>query len=237
MTMLEMANATVCYGRTPAVHHVTASCSAGDLVAVIGPNGAGKSTLLRGILGWQPLATGRITIDGKSAESARNRISYLPQRSQIDWDFPVHVDDVVAMGRYHQLGFARGFGESDRAVVDSAVAEMGLNELRKRQIGTLSGGQQQRTLLARALASGANIFLLDEPFAGLDPQACMDLVRRLLTWTRQGRLVLVAMHEVDLVRNFFTHVMLLRKHLIAYGTVVDTLTQENIQAAFGRAVP
>ncbi len=231
--VLRFDDVTVCYGPTPAVHHLTAELPCGSLVALMGPNGAGKSTLLRTILGWHRLTTGSITIGGQPCRKARRRIGYLPQRAAVDWDFPVTVRDVVAMGRYQVLGPFRGFRREDHAVVDAAIAEMGLEWLADRQIAALSGGQQQRTFLARAVASGADIFLLDEPFAGLDPSSTADLVRRLQAWAKAGRLVVTVVHDIELARRFFPQALLVRASLIAAGATADVLAERNLAKAYG----
>ncbi len=231
--VLRFDDVTVCYGPTPAVHHLSAELPCGSLVALMGPNGAGKSTLLRTILGWHRLTTGSITIGGLPCRKASRRIGYLPQRASVDWDFPVTVRDVVAMGRYQVLGPFRGFRAEDHAVVDAAISEMGLEWLAGRQIAALSGGQQQRTFLARAVASGADIFLLDEPFAGLDPSSTSDLVRRLQEWARAGRLVVTVVHDLDLARRFFPQALLVRASLIAAGATAEVLAPRNLARAYG----
>jgi manganese/zinc/iron transport system ATP- binding protein len=230
---LRFEDVTVCYGATPAVHHLTAELPCGSLVALMGPNGAGKSTLLRTILGWHRLTTGSITLGGVPCRKAQRRIGYLPQRAAVDWDFPVTVRDVVAMGRYQVLGPFRGFRKEDHAAVDAAIAEMGLEWLADRQIAQLSGGQQQRTFLARAVASGADIFLLDEPFAGLDPSSTADLIRRLQAWSKAGRLVVTVVHDLDLARRFFPQALLVRASLIAAGPTVEVLNERNLARAYG----
>jgi ABC-type Mn2+/Zn2+ transport system ATPase subunit len=233
---LAFRNCTVCYGTTPAVHHLSAELPPGSLTGIIGRNGAGKSTLLRAVLGWLPLTTGAITLGDAAAADARERLHYLPQRSQIDWDFPVTVREVVAMGRHGRVGALRRFSADDQRAVDAALRELGLEALQRRQINALSGGQQQRTLLARAVASGADVFLLDEPFAALDPSAAGDLARRLRTWADQGRLVVAVAHELDLVRAHATHVLVMNNHLIAAGPVAEAMTDAHLAVAFGRPV-
>lgn len=232
---LRFDDVTVCYGPTPAVHHLSAELPCGELVALMGPNGAGKSTLLRAVLGWHRLTTGRITLAGQPCHTARRRIGYLPQRTAVDWDFPVTVRDVVAMGRYQSRGAFAGLGADDERVIDAAITEMGMEWLQHRQIAELSGGQQQRTFLARAVASGADVFLLDEPFAGLDPTSTADLVRRLQAWARQGRLVVTVVHDLDLARRFFPQALLVRSHLIAAGATPDVLSERNLIAAYGQS--
>ncbi len=231
--LLSFEDVTVCYGRTPAVHHLSAALRGGTLVALMGPNGAGKSTLLRAILGWQPLATGRITVAGAPIAQARSRLGYLPQRPLVDWDFPVSVREVVEMGRFQRRGAWPAFAREDVQAVDGALKEMGLGALQDRHIAALSGGQQQRTLLARALSSGADIVLLDEPFVGLDAVSSHDLVARLQAWAGQGRLVIAALHDVELARRHFHQALLIRTHLIASGPVDEALSARNLSAAYG----
>jgi ABC-type Mn2+/Zn2+ transport system ATPase subunit len=233
---LAFRNCTVCYGTTPVVHHLSATLPPGSLTGVVGRNGAGKSTLLRAVLGWLPLTTGSITLGEGPAHDARERLHYLPQRSQIDWDFPVTVREVVAMGRHGRVGSLRRFADEDERAVEAALRELGLEPLQRRQINALSGGQQQRTLLARAVASGADVFLLDEPFAALDPSAAGDLARRLRAWADQGRLVVAVAHELDLVRAHATHALVMNSHLVAAGPVAEAMTDANLAVAFGRPV-
>ncbi len=231
---LTFADVTVCYDDAPAVHHLDARLPHGCLAALVGRNGAGKSTLLRAALGWQPTTTGAIVIGHTATCDHPDRIHYLPQRSSVDWDFPISVREVAAMGRYHRLGAFAAFADDDQARVDAALAEMDLVALQQRQINALSGGQQQRALLARALASGADVFLLDEPFAGLDPAAAVDLATRLRAWADQGRIVLAAVHDVALVRAHFTHALLLNTHLVAAGPVAEVMSEANLTQAFQR---
>lgn len=232
---LRCEDVTVCYGRTPAVHHLTVDLTCGTLVALMGPNGAGKSTLLRAILGWQRLTTGRITIGGIPASRAQHRVGYLPQRTVIDWDFPVSVRDVVEMGLYQRRGPFAACTLDDRRAVDGALEEMGLTALQDRHLATLSGGQQQRTLLARTVVSGADIVLLDEPFIGLDPVSVADLIHRLHIWAQQGRLVIAALHDISLARLHFDQALLLKTHVIAAGRVAETLDDRHLAAAYGPA--
>lgn len=231
---LTFSDVTICYDEAPAVHHLDAHLPHGCLAALIGRNGAGKSTLLRAVLGWQPTTTGAIVIGHTATCDHPDRIHYLPQRSSVDWDFPISVREVAAMGRYHRLGAFAAFGAEDDARVDAALAEMDLVALQQRQINALSGGQQQRTLLARALASGADVFLLDEPFTGLDPAAAIDLAARLRGWADLGRIVVAAVHDLALVRSHFTHALLLNTHLVAAGPVGEVMTDANLKAAFQR---
>jgi ABC-type Mn2+/Zn2+ transport system ATPase subunit len=230
---LRFDNVTVCYGKVPAVHHVDATLTCGTLAALMGPNGAGKSTLLRAVLGLMPLTTGRITVGGTDSLCVRRRIAYLPQRSSVDWDFPLTVAEVVAQGRYPTAGWWRGFSAADHDAVTRAIIELGLDHVATRPIAALSGGQQQRVLLARALASGADVLLLDEPFSGLDAPAISDLAHRLQAWADAGRLVLAALHDVELARQAFRHVLLMNTHLVACGPVEEVLSDQHLIGAYG----
>jgi len=228
---------TVCYQRRPAVHHVDLALSQGSLVGIVGPNGAGKTTLLHGLLGWLPWTSGRVTIDGTSIRQNPRRISYLGQRRTQDVDFPMQVADVVATGRFLSRGLFRGFTNHDRQAVERAVDAMGLTHLRERALAHLSGGQQQRTFVARALATGADILLLDEPLTGLDEPSAHDLLRRLREWADRGHLVVAVIHDLHAVRAWCTHTVLLRGELIASGRTDDVLNEVNRQRCFGDHQP
>jgi ABC-type Mn2+/Zn2+ transport system ATPase subunit len=230
---LVLSNVTVARQRRPVVHHVSCAVPSGAFVGILGPNGAGKTSLLQAMMGWLPLASGTIALGGVPIAQARGRISYLAQRHGVDLDYPITVEQLVAMGRYQRLGFARSFGPEDHRAVDAAISEMGLDELRGRQIGRLSGGQLQRGFLARALATGADVFLLDEPLAGLDPAACHDVLARLQRWRAQDRLVVAVMHDVPAARAACSHVVMLRNHLIAAGPTSEALTERSLVDTFG----
>ncbi len=232
--ILRLSDVTVRYARTPALDHVSLDILCGSSTAILGPNGAGKSTLLRAILGWHPLVTGSIRLGDSHPQHLLPRLAYLPQRHVIDWDFPVTVRGVVDQGLYPSLKLFHRFTAADRARVDRAMEELGLTDLADRQIRMLSGGQQQRVFLARALAQGADIFLLDEPFTGLDLFATEELTHILRTWEAQGRTVLAAVHDLDLARKNFTHGALLDTTLVASGLIKDVLTPDNIDRAYRR---
>lgn len=230
---------SVRYGRTLALDDVTADIPCGSLTAVVGPNGAGKSTFLRACLGWAPMIHGEIRIGDSHPQHALPRLAYLPQRQAIDWDFPITVREVVEQGRYPALGFWRRMGPEDRSQVDQALAELGLADLADRQIRRLSGGQQQRVFLARSLAQGSDIFLLDEPFAGLDLRAAEELCQVLRDWERQGRTVLAAIHDLELARRTFPRAILLNTRVVAAGPIETALRPAAIDEAYllGRTAP
>ena len=231
--ILRFNNVSVEFGQQPAIVGLTAQISCNTMTAVVGPNGAGKSTLLRSILGWHPLKNGEIRIGDSHAHHALPRIAYLPQRADIDWDFPITVRSVVEQGRFPSLGPFRRFSSEDNQLIENAISEMGLQDIIKRQISTLSGGQQQKVFLARALAQGADIFLLDEPFAGLDIKATEDLAHTLQSWQNRGRTILSVLHNIELVKQFFPFTLLLNTNLIGYGKTDEVLTETNLKSAYG----
>lgn len=214
---------TVRYGRQIALDNVSLDVPCGSLTAILGRNGAGKSTLLRACLGWAPLTAGEIRIGDAHPEHALPRLAYLPQRQAIDWDFPITVRAVVEQGRYPALRPWRRLSASDHEQVDRALAELELTSLAGRQIRQLSGGQQQRMFLARALAQGADIFLLDEPFAGLDSAATEELAAVIMSWKEQGRTVLAAVHDLPLARRLFERAVLLATKLLAAGPIGEVI--------------
>jgi ABC-type Mn2+/Zn2+ transport system ATPase subunit len=227
------------YGARLALDDLTTAIPCGTSTAIVGPNGAGKSTLLRAILGWHSIENGgEIRIGDAHAHHQLPRLAYLPQRHAVDWDFPITVRAVVAQGRYPALRPWQRLRAADHAAIDRALDELGIVDLADRQIRMLSGGQQQRVFLARALAQGADIFLLDEPFTGLDLFATEELTHILRSWVAQGRTVLAAVHDLPLARAHFTHALLLNTRLVAAGTVAEVLTEAHINTAFrgGRCV-
>ncbi len=224
---------TICYRQRPAVHHLSVDLPCGALVGIVGPNGAGKSTLLQGMLGWLPWTSGKVTVDGKPVQTCAGRISYLAQRRTQDQDFPADVESVVAMGRYARRGLFSRFTAEDQAIIDGAIVEMGLDRLRRRPFAQLSGGQQQRVFIARALATGADILLLDEPLTGLDEPSTHDLMNRLLEWTRRERLVIAVIHDLHAVQTWCTHTLLLNRELIAFGPTSEVLTEANRNRCYG----
>jgi ABC-type Mn2+/Zn2+ transport system ATPase subunit len=230
--IIRLRDVTVHHGRVTALRAVTADLPCGRSIALCGPNGAGKSTLLRALLGWHALDAGEIRIGDAHPRHALPRLAYLPQRQTIDWDFPLHVRAVVAQGRLPALGLFRRFSAADHARVAEALAELELTDLAERPLHALSGGQQQRVFLARALAQGADIFLLDEPFAGLDLRATGELLRLIRAWIARGRTVLVVVHDIETARRHFDHAVLLDTDLVAAGAPAEALSEAHIRRAY-----
>lgn len=233
---LAVADLTVSYNRVPALHHIGFEVHCGQCVGLLGPNGAGKSTLLKALAGLLPIETGTIRFHGRPVRGATRDFAYLPQREEVDWDFPATVRGLVEMGRYLCTGWWQRFSAVDRAAVDSALEAMQLGELEDRQISALSGGQQQRAFLARALAQEAHVFLFDEPFAGLDQPTQQNLKSLIRNLRDAGKLVLASHHDLASVPEIFDRVLLLNGELLAAGPVAEVFTEENIAKTYGTRV-
>jgi ABC-type Mn2+/Zn2+ transport system ATPase subunit len=229
---LEIKDLTVAYHRVPAVHHVTLDLRCGHCVALLGPNGAGKTTFFKALVGLVPKETGEIIFGGHGKAGADTDIAYLPQRSVIDWDFPITVRGMVEMGRYMRIGNWRRFGKADDEAVDIALRTMDLAELADRQISALSGGQQQRAFLARSLAQEAHVFLLDEPFTGLDKTAQDLLGHAIQKLAADGNLVIASHHDLKSVPELFDQVIFLNGELIAFGDMGEVFREENIARTY-----
>ena len=207
----------------------------GTITGLVGVNGAGKSTIFKAIMGFLPVAKGEITILGLSVKAAlkANLVAYVPQAEEVDWSFPVLVEDVVMMGRYGHMGFFRIPGKADYAAVNNALARVNMTDYRKRQIGELSGGQRKRVFLARALAQEASVILLDEPFTGVDVQTEDAIIALLREMRDEGRVMLVSTHNLGSVPEFCDRTVLVKGTVLAYGPTETTFTRENLELAFG----
>ncbi len=227
MTALSFDNATLGYGRRPAVHHLTGTVEPGSLLAVVGPNGAGKSTLLKGLAGALKPLSGSISLGGVRRED----IAYLPQAADIDRGFPMPVFDLVAAGAWRRRGLFGGFGREDRRAVSEALAAVGLGGFENRIIGTLSGGQLQRALFARLLLQDARLILLDEPFTAIDARTTADLLALIGRWHGEKRTVIAVLHDMDVVREHFPETLLMAREAVAWGATADALRPENLLRA------
>jgi manganese/iron transport system ATP-binding protein len=207
----------------------------GTITALVGVNGAGKSTLFKAIMGFVPVARGTIRLLGMPVRDAlrQNLVAYVPQAEEVDWSFPVLVEDVVMMGRYGHMGFLRRPSANDRAKVDQALSRVGLSDLRHRQIGELSGGQKKRVFLARALAQEGRIILLDEPFTGVDVKTEEQIIALLRTLRDEGHVMLVSTHNLGSVPDFCDRTVLVKGTVLAYGPTETTFTRDNLERAFG----
>jgi ABC-type Mn2+/Zn2+ transport system ATPase subunit len=234
---LEVRGLAVSYREVRALEDVSFATMCGRCVALIGPNGAGKSTLLKALAGILTPDAGSILWRGAALTSANRELAYLPQRGEVDWQFPITVRGLVEMGRYPNLGWWRPFRRHDKEIVDRALAAMQLEDLAGRQISALSGGQQQRTFLARALAQEAHVLLLDEPFTGLDQTAEESLRRLLRDLAAEGRLIVASHHDLETVPEIFDEVLLLRRRAVAFGPLADAFTPATLAATYGNPPP
>lgn len=231
MSPLAVEGLSVRYGDRPALAEITWAAAPG-LTAILGPNGAGKSTLLKAALGLVP-HEGRARFLGQALDAVRQRVAFLPQRASVDWDFPATALEVVAMARLPRMRWWGGVDRDSRAAAEAALAAVGMEGFAGRQIGRLSGGQQQRVFLARALAQGAEVFLMDEPLAAVDAVTERTVLAVLHALVREGKSVLMVHHDLSLVAEHFDHVLLLAGRLVAAGPVREAFTPETVAAAFG----
>ena len=206
--------------------------SKGKIVGIVGPNGAGKSTMIKAILGLIPKDKGDVEIDGESIHKARKRVAYVPQRNDLDWDFPINVLDTVILGTYPRLGLLKKPGKKEKEKALRALEKVGMTEFQKRQIGELSGGQQQRIFLARALVQDADLFFLDEPFVGIDNKSETTIMEILNELKSLGKTIFVVHHDLSKVETYFDELILLNKEIIETGKVEKVFVEENIARAY-----
>ncbi len=236
---LALADVSVAYrnGHT-AMRHASFTVPRGSITALVGVNGSGKSTLFKAIMGFVPLATGSVTILGVPGREAlkRNLVAYVPQSEEVDWNFPVLVEDVVMMGRFGHMGWLRRPRPLDRQKVTESLERVGLVEFRKRQIGELSGGQKKRVFLARALAQEGEVILLDEPFTGVDVKTEDAIVALLRDLRDEGKVMLVSTHNLGSVPEFCDRCVLVRGTVLASGPTSEIFTREHLEETFGGAL-
>lgn len=230
---IEVHDLTVAYHTQPVLWDIDLSLPEGQLIAIVGPNGAGKSTLLKAMLGLVKPITGWVKIFGAPYARRRSWVGYVPQRESVDWDFPTNALDVVTMGLYGRLGWLRRPGRKHREQALACLEKVGIRDLAGRQISQLSGGQQQRVFLARALAQEARLYLMDEPFAGVDATTEHAILTLLQELRATGRTVVAVHHDLQTVADYFDSVVLLNMRLVAAGDVASTFTTENLQRTYG----
>jgi len=231
--VLEVHDLTVSYARKPVLWDIDLTLPQGSLVGIVGPNGAGKSTLIKSILELVPASSGYTKLFGNDLSDVRQRVAYMPQRESVDWDFPASVLDVVLMGRYGKLGLFKRPRKADREVALECLRKVGMEAFAKRQISQLSGGQQQRVFLARALAQEADLYFMDEPFAGVDAATEKAIIGLLQEMTEQNKTVVVVHHDLQSVVQYFNWVLLLNMRLVASGPTEEVFTNELLQEAYG----
>ena len=225
MNAIEIRNLTVAYGENIALENLNLDIEAGSLMALVGPNGAGKSTLIKTILKFLKQITGEIKINGKT-------LAYVPQRNSVDWDFPTTLFDVVEMGCYGRVGLFKRVSKEEKQKVLKAIEQVGMLDFKDRQISELSGGQQQRAFIARALVQEADIYLMDEPFQGVDSTTEKSIVDILKKLKSEGKTLIVVHHDLQTVPTYFETVTFINKNVIASGKIKEVFTQENIDMAY-----
>lgn len=231
--VVEVHDLTVSYNQSPVLWNVDLSIPTGALVGILGPNGAGKSTLIKAIMGLVDFTSGYVKIFDQELDNIRKRISYVPQRESVDWDFPASALDVVMMGTYHKLGLFRRPGKKERALAMSCLEKVNMTTFADRQISELSGGQQQRVFIARSLAQEADIYFMDEPFAGVDISTEKAIVGLLKEMASEGKTVVVVHHDIYSASEYFDWIILLNMHLVASGPAKTVLTDELLQKTYG----
>jgi manganese/zinc/iron transport system ATP- binding protein len=236
-TAIEINDLTVAYREQPVLWDVDLAVPKGVLMAIVGPNGAGKTTLIKAVLGLLKPAAGQILIHGRPYDEQRRLVAYVPQRGSVDWDFPTSVLDVVQMGRYGALGWIRRVGKRERELAMNALAQVDMTDFAHRQISQLSGGQQQRVFLARALVQNARVYLMDEPFQGVDAKTERAIVTVLQALREKGDTVVVVHHALQTVPEYFDWVALLNVRRIAAGPVAEVFTEANLRQTYGGRVP
>lgn len=234
--MLEVQDLAVNYRGISAVEDVSFCLDAGQIVGVIGPNGAGKSTLVKGMLGLVPTASGVVRYKARSLKQQLHSVAYVPQRSAIDWDYPITVERVVLMGRTVHTGWLRKPSRQTKEIVKAAMKRVGISDLRRRAIGELSGGQQQRVFLARALAQQAELFFFDEPFVGIDRKTESVMFEVFEELKAQGKILMVITHDLNGTLTQCDRLLLLNRKIIANGSLEEVFTTDNIQRAYGEGI-
>ncbi|WP_235297512.1 metal ABC transporter ATP-binding protein [Portibacter marinus] len=233
MNPISIKGLSVSYERKRVLSNIFLEIKKGAIYGVVGPNGAGKSTLFKSILQLIDISAGVIMVLGEDIEEVRKRIAYVPQKDDVDWNFPALVNDIVLMGRYPHKKVFQWLNKEDQHIADEAMSELDILDLKNRQIGELSGGQQQRVFLARAMAQEAEIFLLDEPFVGVDMTTEEKIIKTLKRLAGTGKTMLVVHHDLSTVEEYFDHVILINQRLIAEGPTAQMFTQENISKTYG----
>lgn len=231
--ILEVHNLTVSYQLKPVLWNIDFSIPAGSMTAIVGPNGAGKSTLLKSILGLTETNSGYVRLFGKTTDEVRHRISYIPQRESVDWDFPATVKDIAEMGRYVRKGLLGRLTKADKDIAMESLKKVNMESYSSRQISKLSGGQQQRTFIARALAEESELYFMDEPFAGVDISTEKMLVELFHGMRDSGKTLVVVHHDLNTVPDYFDRVVMINTRLIGSGKVEDVFQPEVIRETYG----
>jgi manganese/zinc/iron transport system ATP- binding protein len=232
-TAIEVHNLSVSYHRKPVLWDIDFILPEGKLVGIVGPNGSGKTTLLKSIMGLLEPDGGYVEVFGDELDKQRSRVSYVPQRESVDWDFPADVLDVVKMGRYKKGKLLKRLSKEDKRISLESLEKVGLLEYADRQIGQLSGGQQQRVFIARSLAQKADLYLMDEPFVGVDASTEEAILQLLVEMKNEGKTVVIVHHDLQTAHEYFDWIVLLNTRLVACGPKEEVFTSKNLQEAYG----
>jgi manganese/zinc/iron transport system ATP- binding protein len=230
---LEVHDLTLSYHRKPVLWNVDVEIPRGKIVGIIGPNGAGKSTLIKAIMGLIPITSGWVRVFGEPIERMRRRVAYVPQRESVDWTFPITAEEVVRMGRFGHVPWYRRISAKDRKLARDSLDKVGMLPMAGRQISRLSGGQQQRVFLARALAQDSDIYLMDEPFAGVDAATENAIVKLLQELRENGKTLVVVNHDLQTASEYFDMLLLLNMRLVAFGPTEQVFTPQLLQKTYG----
>jgi manganese/zinc/iron transport system ATP- binding protein len=231
--IIEIHDLTVAYNKKPVLWGIDLTLPKGKLIGIVGPNGAGKSTLIKSMMNLVPPSSGYVKLFDQTLDDVRSRVSYVPQRGSVDWDFPTSVYDVVMMGRYGQIGLFKRPRRADHEIVESSLRQVDMYGFRDRQISQLSGGQQQRVFLARALAQQADLYFMDEPFAGVDAATEKAIVDLLTKMTGQGKTVVAVHHDLQSAAQYFDWIILLNMRLVASAPTREAFTSKLLQETYG----
>lgn len=230
---LEIHNLTVSYDKKPVLWDIDFEIPEGQIIGIIGPNGSGKTTLLKAIMEIIPADSGYTRIFEKPLKEVRHRVSYVPQRQSVDWDFPASVLDICLMGRYNKARLIGKMKKADVEIAKQALERVGLAEFAKRQISQLSGGQQQRVFIARSLAQKADIYFMDEPFVGVDAASEESILNLLLEMKKEGKTVVIVHHDLHTAMEYFDWMVLLNTRLIVSGPIDEVFTEPYLREAYG----
>lgn len=233
MTSIEAHNLTVSYNRKPVLWNIDFSLPMGQITGIIGPNGSGKTTLLKAVMGLVKSSSGYVKVFDQPLEKVRDRVSYVPQRESVDWDFPASVMDIVLMGRYRKNNLMKRISKADRDIAAEALEKVNMLEYSERQISQLSGGQQQRVFIARSLAQGADLYIMDEPFVGVDAATEAAILRLLSEMKKDGKTVIVVHHDLHTAKAYFDWIVLLNTRLVAAGPKEQIFNENLLQEAYG----
>jgi ABC-type Mn2+/Zn2+ transport system ATPase subunit len=234
---IQISGLSVSYDNKRALVNIHLELEAGKIHGIIGPNGAGKSTLIKSILKILPYEHGQIQVFQQDIEEVRKRVAYVPQREEVDASFPASIFDLALIGRYPHKKIFHGMNAADKKIADHAIERLGLSPLKDRQIGSLSGGQFQRGLIARALSQEADLFLLDEPFVGVDATTESKIIQILKEEAEKGKTILMIHHDLSTVQTYFDEVILINQHLIGQGPVSEVFTEDNLARCYGAQLP